>query len=446
MKRSLTEGSVFGNLLVFSLPFLLAYFMQTLYGLADLYIIGNYCDVASTTAVSIGSQVMHMVTVMIVGLAMGSTVLIGKAVGAKNEEDTNIAIGNTATVFLIISLVTSFLLIINTINIVKLVATPIEANAGTRAYLLICFAGVPFITAYNIIASIFRGMGDSKSPMYFIAVACVCNIALDLLFIGGLNMGPAGAALGTTLSQTISVIVSVIAIVKKKMIMGIQLWHFKPDSTAIKEIFKVGIPVTAQDGFIQVSFILITIFANMRGIEDAAAVGIVEKLIGILFLIPSSLLAAVSALCAQNNGANEHKRARHTLYDAALLAASIGMIFAIVFQFIAADAVALFTTDAEVIARGSLYMKSYVWDCVVAGIQFVFSGFFCAYSHAGISFMHNVVSIITARIPLAYYASVHYMDTLYPMGMAAPIGSFISVVICVVAFIVLRKKGDLGTI
>lgn len=442
MEKNLTEGSVLKNIIYFSLPFLLSYFMQTLYGLADLFIIGQFCNVESTTAVSIGSQVMHMVTVMLVGLAMGATVLIGQTVGANDREKRNLAIGNTATLFALISVILTLILLIFTGGIVDVMSTPTEAIKGTKDYLTVCFIGIPFITAYNIISSIFRGMGDSKSPMYFIAVACVCNISLDYLFIGVLGLEAMGAALGTILAQVISVVVAYITIVKKQMIAGITVRDFKIQKTVVDSILSVGIPISAQDGFIQISFLLITIFANRRGLNDAAAVGIVEKLIGILFLVPSSLLSSVSALCAQNNGAGKHDRAKKTLYYAALIAVGIGLIFSIIFQFISADVVALFSSDSEVIRLGDQYMRSYVWDCIVAGIHFTFSGYFCAYNKSWISFLHNTISILSARIPICYWASVTFPDTLYPMGWGAPIGSLVSVIVCVIAYIWINKKAQ----
>ncbi|MCR5784561.1 MAG: MATE family efflux transporter [Eubacterium sp.] len=439
MEKDLTKGSVFKNLVVFSVPFLLSYLLQTLYGLADLFIIGQFGLVADTTAVSIGSQVMHMITVILVGLAMGATVLIGRAVGAKDYDLKNRAVGNTFTAFILVSIILMGILMLCCDGIVDIMSTPDEALLGTKTYLFICFAGIPFITVYNVIGSVFRGMGDSKSPMYFVIIACICNISLDYLFIGGLGFGPAGAALGTTISQAISVIVAFFAIRKKEMIRGIKRTHFVPDGAVIKNIFKVGIPVAAQDGFIQVSFIMITVFANMRGLSDSAAVGVVEKLIGILFLVPSTLLQSVSALCSQNIGAGREERARQTLYDALLIAVGCGVFFAILFQFIAPQAVGLFTNDAEVITLGTQYMKSYVWDCIFAGIHFMFSGYFCALNKSYLSFLHNVISAFLVRIPLAYYFSVNY-ESLYPMGFSAPIGSLVSVGICLLAFFVLYKK------
>ena len=302
MKRDLTSGSVFKNVVAFSLPYLLSYFLQTLYGMADLFIIGQYEGIAATTAVSVGSQVMHMLTVMLVGLAMGSTVSIGQAVGAKDPRSASAAIGNTVTLFLGLSVVLTGVLLALNGSIVRLMSTPQAAAEGTRTYLTICFLGIPFITAYNIISSIFRGLGDSKSPMLFIAAACAVNIGLDLLFMGALHMGPAGAALGTTLSQCVSVVISLLFI-RRKHSVSLSRADLKPRRSVMKKLLRIGLPVALQDGFIQVSFILITIIANRRGLTDAAAVGIVEKIIGFVFLIPSSMLSSVSALHRGGAGA-----------------------------------------------------------------------------------------------------------------------------------------------
>lgn len=440
MEKNLTTGSVFKTLLYFSLPFLLSYFLQTLYGMADLFIIGQFNGVESTTAVSIGSQVMHMLTVMIVGLAMGATVIIGQAVGAEKREQASRAIGNTVTLFMLLSLALTAILLLAVRPVVNLMSTPGEAVEGTVAYLTVCFIGIPFITAYNIISSIFRGMGDSKSPMYFIAVACAANITLDYLFIGKMGLGPAGAALGTTLSQTISVIVSLAVILRRQTGLKLTSGDFKPCRETMSQILKIGIPVALQDGFIQIAFIVITIFANRRGLNDAAAVGIVEKVISILFLVPSSMLQSVSALSAQNVGAGKHDRARLTLRYASLIAVVWGFLACMIMQFNTEPFIGLFAGNADVIRLGSQYMRGYVWDCILAGIHFSFSGYFCAYGLSGISFIHNSLSIICVRIPLAYIASRYFTDTLFPMGLASPAGSGLSVIICVGVFLWMDKK------
>ena len=396
MEKDLTTGSVLKNILYFSLPYLLSYFLQTLYGMADLFIVGQFNGVESITAVSVGSQVMHMLTVMIVELAMDSTVTIGKAVGAKQKKK------------------------------------PAEAVVGTRQYLTICFIGIPFITAYNIISSIFRGLGDSKSPMYFIAVACAANILLDYLFIGGLHFGAAGAALGTTLSQTISVFVALVAVLRRTTGLSLKKEDFKLKTKIMEQILKIGVPVALQDGFIQIAFIVITIIANRRGLNDAAAVGIVEKIIGVVFLVPSTMLSTVSALSAQNIGAGKHERASLTLRYAVSIAVGFGLVVSLIVQFCGSSVVGIFTKDAEVILLGTQYLRAYIWDCMIAGVHFCFSGYFCACGFSGISFLHNALSIILVRIPGAFLASKYFADTLYPMGLAAPAGSLLSVVICVI--------------
>ena len=440
MEKNLTTGSVFKNLVFFSLPYLLSYFLQSLYGTADLFIIGQFNSTDSITGVSIGSQVMHMITVMIVGLAMGATVTIGRSVGAQDSKVASRYIGNTVSLFLIGSVALTAVLLLLVKPIVSVMSTPVEAVDSTTAYLTICFIGIPFITAYNIISSIFRGLGDSKSPMYFIAIACVFNIALDCLFIGALGMGAAGAALGTTLSQTVSVIVALAVMRKSKTGIKLTKDDFKFRRSVIGNILRIGFPISLQDGFIQISFIVITIIANRRGLNDAAAVGIVERNIGFLFLLPSSMLSAVSALGAQNMGAGKPKRAKLTLRYAILIIVAVGSTVVALVELSAPQLVALFDNSPDVVRLGTQYLRSYVTDCVFAGIHFCLSGYFCAIEKSGISFLHNSISIVFARVPLAYLASKKFPDNLFPMGWAAPIGSILSVLICLAAYIIINKK------
>lgn len=441
MEKNLTSGSVFQNIVWFSLPYLLSYFLQTLYGMADLFIIGQFEGVAGTTAVSIGSQVMHMITVMIVGLAMGSTVSIAQAVGANNKKQASLSVGNTVTLFMGLSVVLAAALLLFVRPIVAVVSTPEEAVGGTVLYLTICFLGIPFITAYNIISSIFRGLGDSRSPMYFIAAACVANIVLDYLFIGYFHLGPAGAALGTTLAQAVSVVIALIAIMKQRSGITLEKSDFRPRKSVMGQLLQIGIPVALQDGFIQIAFIVITIIANRRGLSAAAAVGIVEKMISFLFLVPSSMLSTVSALCAQNIGAGKEDRARATLRYAIMIAAGFGILVSILIQFIAEPAVGLFTTDATVRMMGGQYIRGYIFDCIFAGIHFSFSGYFCACGRSEFSFLHNIIAILLVRIPGVYLTSKLFPATLFPMGIATACGSLLSVCICVIVYLWLWKHG-----
>ena len=440
MERDLTTGSVFKTVIYFSLPYLLSYFLQTLYGMADLFIVGQFGGVSSTTAVSIGSQIMHMLTVMIVGLAMGATVMIGRCIGAKDYKKASETIGNTATMFMGIAIILMIVLLAAVRPIVSVMSTPAEAVEGTIRYLTICFIGIPFITAYNIISAIFRGIGDSKSPMYFIAVACAANIGLDYLFIGVMGLDAAGAALGTTIAQAVSVIVSLTVIIKKGTGIKLRKSDLRPKRHTMKNILKVGVPVALQDGFIQIAFIIITIIANRRGLDTAAAVGIVEKIISFLFLVPSSMLSTVSALGAQNIGAGKRERAQRILYYAVLITVGFGVMISIIMQFIAGPVVGLFTENAKVIVLGSQYIRGYIFDCIFAGVHFSFSGYFCACGRSGYSFIHNITSIALVRVPGVYLTSKIFPETLFPMGLATAGGSFMSVVFCTGLFLLLQRQ------
>lgn len=439
MEKNLTTGSVLQNVVSFSLPYLLSYFLQTLYGMADLYIIGRFEGAASTTAVAVGSQVMHMLTVMLVGLAMGATVSIAQAVGGGDRRAAGEGIGNTVTLFALLSLVLTAVLLLARHGIVAVMSTPAEAVSGTEAYLAVCFAGIPFITAYNIISSVFRGLGDSKSPMYFILAACIVNIALDFFFMGALHLGPVGAALGTTLSQAVSVVLSLWVISRRHSGISLKKADLRPKRRTAGKVFRIGVPVALQDGFIQISFIIITVIANRRGLTDAAAVGIVEKIVSFLFLVPSSMLSTVSALGAQNIGAGKPERAVETMRYAMMIAVGLGLMIVAVIQFAAQPLVGLFTPDAAVVLAGGAYLRGYVWDCLFAGIQFSFSGYFCACGKSGLSFLHNVLSIVLVRIPGALLATHCFPQTLYPMGLASAAGSLFSTVVCVIAYVLLRR-------
>lgn len=440
MEKNLTTGSVLRNIFVFALPFFCSYFLQTLYGMADLFIIGQFEGADSITAVSVGSQVMHMLTVMLVGLSMGTTVMIAQAVGAGARSNVKAITGNTVTLFLATAFVLAVLLIFLTGTITRLMATPAEAVSGTKAYLYVCFGGIPLITAYNIISAILRGMGDTRRPLYFVALACVCNIVLDYLFMGIFHMGPVGAAFGTVLAQGISVAAALRYILRDNS-MALKRSDFIPKRRVMSKLLRIGVPISLQDGFIQIAFLIITVIANMRGLTDAAAVGIVEKFISFVFLVPSSMLSTVSALGAQNIGAGKWERARQTLWYALDICLTFGIAVSFLIQYTADSVVGWFTTDKAVIAAGAVYLQGYIFDCIFAGVHFSFSGFFCACGRSEFSFLHNIVAIVTARIPLVWLASQWYPDTLFPMGLATCTGSIVSVVICLVIF--LTKKDSL---
>lgn len=441
MERTFTEGSVFKNIVVFSLPYLLSCFLQRLYGMADLFMAGTFGDSAVITAVATGSQIMNLATVLITGFTMATTVLEGHASGSNNKRQKALVAANSFIVFSLFSLILAAVVMFICPSIVSLMKTPEVAKGQTVEYLSICFAGIPFIAIYNVIVSALRGLGNTRTPMFFIIISSVINIALDALFMGVFKMNAAGAAVATIISQAVSVILAVMYLLRKKSEINFTKSDFVLSCSTIKSLLKIGLPVACQDGFIQVSFLVITAIANNRGVEIAAAVGIVEKLISFIFLVPSSMLSAVSALSAQNIGAGKHDRAQKTLFTAMGICLVFGFVVSSIVQFAAPQVLRLFSkTENLVVMFGSQYIKSYVWDCMIAGVHFCFSGYFCSYGYSLISFVHNIISILTIRIPGAYFTSVAYPDNLWPMGWASTLGSLLSSIICFAAFMILKKK------
>lgn len=444
--QDLTRGRVLPTLLSFTLPYLLASFLQTFYGMADLLIVGQFCDTAAVNAVSVGSQFMHMLTVIIIGLAMGATVRIGHLVGEKKTDSINQVIQSTVWLFGLFSVFGIVIFCLCTNGIVTLIQTPAESAGQCGVYLIICFLGLPFICFYNVFSSIFRGLGDSKSPMFFIAIACVINVGLDILFVGPMHMGVAGAALATVIAQGISAVVAVVMLKRKNFGFEMKLLNKKPDWKTAWTICKLGGPIATQDGLIQVAFMVITIIANSRGLVFATGVGITEKIISFLFLVPSAFLSSLSAIVAQNQGAGLYARSRKMLFTAMAICCSYGLVIFIICQFAAEGLLSLFSKDAAVVAAGADYLRSYSVDTCFAGCNFCFCGYFAGIQKPGYSFINNVISALFIRIPGSYLAMVFFPNSLYPMGLAAPAGSLVSCLICLGFYLHLRHQSKQGAV
>ena len=398
LSNDLTRGSLFPKMMKFAIPYLGACFLQTFYGMADLFITGQYNGAAPVTGVSIGSQVMHMMIVIIAGLTLGCAVSIAGALGARDEKKAFHFIGSAAVLFLPFAFLLMALLFILMPFILSALQTPLEAWDDTRAYLSICFAGIPFIVLYNMVSGFFRGMGNTRTPMVIVALAGIMNIGLDFLLIGSYHMGAAGAAWGTFASEGVSVVLILLCLWKKLSPLSLRV---------------------------------ITAIADTRGVEAAAAVGIVEKIISFLFLVPSAMMSTVSATTAQNMGAGKPGRGKQALGYGISVCIAFGLFCIALVEWKAADIVALFVPGEEtVIAMGADYFHSYVIDCAIAGVHFCFSGYFTACRKSYFSFLHNVISIFTVRIPGTYAAALLFPTTLFPMGLAAPLGSLLSVMIC----------------
>lgn len=439
----ITEGNLLRAMLSFSVPYLVGCFLQTFYGMADLFIIGQFNGAGPVTAVSVGSQMMHFLTVVIVGLVMGTTIMIGKSIGAEDHSKATAYLGNSVTVFAIVSLILTPVMLLLSRGILLALSTPSEAMADAQTYLRICFFGIPFIVAYNVISGIFRGLGNTTRPMIFVAIAGVINIGLDYLLIGGFGMGAAGAALATMLSQVISVLLALWSLWKFRIGIRLQRSDLKLQPQIAKNLFSVGAPIALQDGLIQVSFLVITAIANSRGVEMAAAVGIVEKIISFLFLVPSAMLSTVSAIGAQNIGAGKQERSIKALTYGIRISLLYGLVIVVICQLIPHQIVGMFVTGEEqVVVYGAQYLRSYAFDVIFAGVHFCFSGYFSACGKSVYSFIHNMTSVITVRVPGAYVASKLFAATLYPMGLAAPAGSALSDVICIFLFMRLRKRRE----
>ena len=446
-KTTLIQGSVAKGMLLFALPIFISNLFQQLYNAADSLIVGNFLGGEALAAVGSSGSLIFLLTGFVNGVSLGAGVVVARYFGAKDWDRMRRTIHTTVALGIAAGVALTVVGVILTPQILRWMGTPDSVLANSIAYFRMYFFGSIAVVMYNVGASILQSVGDSKSPMCFIATACAANIALDYLFMGVLHLGPAGAALGTTLSQAISVVVSLTVILKRRSIV-LKKSDFKPCRAVMGKILGIGIPIAFQDGLIQVAFIIITIIANQRGLNDAAAVGIVEKVISFLFLVPSSMLSTVSALGAQNIGAGKPERAIQTLRYAVMLAAGFGVLASIAIQFTAEGIVSLFTDPstadgAAVVRFGGQYLRGYIFDCIFAGIHFSFSGFFCACRKSGLSFLHNILAIVLMRVPGVYVTSKLFPATLLPMGLATAAGSLLSVVICLIAFGVIRRKSTL---
>lgn len=434
-RNDLTKGALLPHMMAFAVPYLVACFLQSFYGMADLFITGWFNGAAPVTAVSIGSQVTQFLTVVTIGLVMGCTISVSRALGGRRMQEVSVYIGNTISLFAVLAFVFTGILFLSLDTILSLLATPPEALADAQHYLRICFSGYPFIIAYNVLAGIFRGLGDTKTPMYCVSAAGVLNILLDYILIGPFSMGAPGAAWATIGSQAVAFFLALFCLLRKDMGFTLTKKDFAPDLYQIQQILYIGLPISCQDGFIQVSFLVITAIANSKGVDVAAAVGIVEKIIGFLFLVPSAMLSTVSTTAAQNAGAGLHQRSRQAMYYGMGICLAFGLLCILFTEFHAEWMVSLFVAnEPEVIRLGGQYLRSYVFDVPLAAIHFCFSGYFCAYKKSMYSFFHNMASIVLVRVPGTYLMAVLFPASLYPMGLASPAGSLLSILICVVLY------------
>lgn len=429
-QKLLTEGNPFATLLRFSLPFLLSNILQACYGASDLFMVGRFSDSIGVSAVATGGQVMQTITGLSIGLTAGGTVLIGRYYGARQKQNIAHAIKTMTIVFGLISLLLTGVTIQFLREICALMQVPQEALETTRQYLFICACGILFIVGYNVVSGILRGLGDSRTPLILIAVACVINISTDLIFVGLMHLGATGAAISTVLAQVISLLLAVFYLASKGLLRKYRRSSPCFRLYAAKGVLSAGLPIALQEGLVNVSFLIITAMINHLGLIASASVGVVEKLIVFSMLPTTAVSSALSAMTAQHQGAGLMTRARQCLRLATGLALVFGLTCLILAQWNAPALVGLFTTDAQVIAQGALYLRSYSMDCVLVCFVFCMNAFLSGGGHSMFPLVHSLIATFLVRIPVSYFLIHTPNPSMFHIGFAAPAASFLSLLLC----------------
>lgn len=448
--QSFTQGRIFLPLIRFALPVLLALFLQSMYGAVDLLVVGQFGTPADVSAVSTGSQIMYTVTVVITGLAMGLTVLVAQKIGAGEKREAGKIIGSGIFLFSIVAAVVTAVVIMLSKLLAGVMRTPWEAFLPTVSYIVICSAGTIFIVAYNLVGSIFRGIGDSKMPLVTVAIACVLNIGGDLLLVGVLEMGTAGAAIATVFAQAVSVLLSLIIIKKRGLPFAFRKKYIIPRITYIKEILKLGTPVALQDFLVSVSFLIVTAIVNNIGLIESAGVGVAQKMCGFLMLVSSAYMQSMSAFVAQNIGARKPERARKALLCGILSSLAVGVVMGY-FSFFQGDLLAgIFSKDTAVTLAAAEYMKAYAIDCLFTSFLFCFIGYFNGCGNTLFVMIQGLIGAFGIRVPVSWLISQKSSDLFY-IGLATPVSTVVQIAICGVFLAVTiriqrRKQNSLSNI
>lgn len=445
--ENFTEGKIFMPLISFALPVLLALFLQTMYGAVDLLIVGQFggklADVY-VSAVSTGSQIMHALTVVITGLSMGLTVFVGREIGAGMKEKAGKIIGSGIWLFGVIAAAVTVIMICNVASLAGIMHAPEEALEQTILYIMICSAGAVFIVAYNLVGSIFRGLGDSKMPLVTVAIACVLNIAGDLILVAGFHMGAAGAALATVMAQAVSVVISLFIIKNRELPFSFSVKDICPDREYIGSILKLGTPVALQDLLVNISFLVILAIVNSLGLIASAGVGVAEKMCGFLMLVPSAFMQSMSAFVAQNMGAGKNERAKRALFCgiASSLVVSVAMAY---FTFFHGDLLAgIFAKDVTIIAAAADYLRAYAIDCLLTSFLFCFIGYFNGCSCTTFVMVQGIIGAFAVRIPVSWLMSRQAEVSLFHIGLATPASSVVQIILCGVYFAILMRREASG--
>ncbi|RHD95714.1 MATE family efflux transporter [Ruminococcus sp. AM30-15AC] len=437
-KADFTQGSILKKLVAFMMPVLGALILQAAYGAVDLLVVGRFGSTSGLSAVSTGSQVLNLVTFVVVQFAMGITVLIARYLGEKKPEKIGAVIGGGAIVFTIISVVLFIVMVCFAHPISILMQAPEEAVDLTASYVRICGGGIFFIVAYNLLSAIFRGLGDSKSPLLFVLVACIVNVVGDLALVAGLHMDAAGAAIATVSAQALSVVFAVILLMKKDLPFTIARKDFRLNPQC-KKFLKIGLPLALQEFLTQVSFLALCAFVNRLGLEASSGYGVACKIVNFAMLVPSALMQSMASFVSQNIGAGKKKRAKKSMFTGIGVGLVVGcLVFALV--IFKGDMLAgFFSTDAAVIENGYAYLKGFALETIVTAILFSMVGYFNGNNKTIWVMTQGLIQTLLVRLPLAYFMSIQPNASLTKIGLAAPISTMVGVVLNIGFYVYLNR-------
>ena len=440
-KSDFTQGSILGKLIPFMMPILGALILQAAYGAVDLLVVGRFGTTSGLSAVSTGSQVLNLVTFVITQFAMGITVLIARYIGEKKQELIGQVIGGSIIIFAIISAVLFFVMICFSRRIAIVMQAPSEAVGLTSVYVKICGGGIFFIVAYNLLSAIFRGLGDSKSPLIFVAVACVINIVGDLLLVAGLKMDAAGAAIATVFAQAVSVMLALFMLVKRNKIFTITKSDFKINMHC-KRALKIGIPLALQEFLTQVSFLALCAFVNRLGLEASSGYGVACKIVNFAMLVPSALMQSMASFVSQNIGAGKKKRAKKSMLTGIGVGVTIGcVVFALI--LLKGDLLAgIFSTDPAVIRNAYDYLKGFSMETIVTAVLFSMVGYFNGNNKTLWVMTQGLIQTLLIRLPMAYVMSSQPNASLTKIGLAAPVSTTVGIVLNIGFFVYHRRAAE----
>ena len=438
-KSDFTQGSILQKLALFMLPILGALVLQAAYGAVDLLVVGHFGSTSGLSAVSTGSQVLNLVTFVVTQFAMGITVLIARYLGEKHPEYIGQVIGGGTVVFSIIAVVLFVVMVGFARSISVLMQAPAEAVDLTASYVRICGAGIFFIVAYNVLSAIFRGLGDSKSPLLFVLVACIVNIIGDLVLVAGLHLDAAGAAIATVAAQAVSVVCAVVMLLKKHLPFALKKSDFRLNPQC-KKFLGIGLPLALQEFLTQLSFLALCAFVNRLGLEASSGYGVACKIVNFAMLIPSSLMQSLASFVSQNVGAGNHKRAKQSMFTGIGIGLVFGCaVFALVW-FKGDLLCSIFTTDAAVILNGYDYLKGFALETIVTAILFSMVGYFNGNNKTLWVMIQGLVQTLLVRLPMAYFMSIQPNTNLTKIGIAAPTSTAVGIVLNVCFFLYLERK------